>query len=138
MTVKKVLLLSVIGFFVAVAVFGSIFYFAVFKKPDATVKEIKTYNYVVGELFANIRESRKILKVNLVLETTDEKLSEKLDANRPKITNNILELLRSKDEGSLSVEQGQKILRSEILESVKKIVSSDKVIDVYFVEFIIQ
>ncbi|MFZ5966583.1 MAG: flagellar basal body-associated FliL family protein [Bacillota bacterium] len=138
MTTKKVLLFSIIGFLITAIVFGSVFYFAVYRKPTAAAKEIKTYNYVIGELYANVKESRKILKVNIVLELTDEKFMETLDSKKSMATNSILELLRSKDESQLSGEKGQQTLRNEIAKMINSTLSTDKISNVYFVEYIVQ
>ncbi|MCT4618621.1 MAG: flagellar basal body-associated FliL family protein [Marinisporobacter sp.] len=138
MTTKKVILFSIIGFIITALVVGIAFYMVAYKKTDAKPKEIKTYTYSMGELYANVKESRKILKVNMDIEIINEKLNESLDNKRPKITNNVLELLRSKDENQLSGDKGQQSLRKEILKSIKQVIPSDEILDVYFVEFIIQ
>ncbi|MBB6216484.1 flagellar FliL protein [Anaerosolibacter carboniphilus] len=138
MTVKKVMLFSIVGFLVTAIIFGGVFYFAVYKTPEKTVKEVKTFSYPIGELYSNVKDSRKILKANVVIETLDEKIQGKLEPNKSKITNSILEVLRSKDESSLAGEKGQQALRTEVLKAVKQIVDSDKITNVYFVEFIVQ
>ncbi|QEK12267.1 hypothetical protein FQB35_07690 [Crassaminicella thermophila] len=138
MTVKKVVLYSIIGFIITALVVGVTFYFVAQKKVNQEPKEIKTYIYSIGELYANVKDSRKILKVNLDVEISDEKLTEKLNSKRSEITNNILELLRSKSEVQLSGDEGQQALRKEILKSIKLVLPSEDIIDVYFIEFIIQ
>ncbi|QZY56759.1 flagellar basal body-associated FliL family protein [Crassaminicella profunda] len=138
MTTKKVILFSVIGFLVTAIVVAIAVFVVTNKKTDTQPKEMKTYTYSIGELYANVKDSRKILKVNMDIEMLNEKLNERLDNKRPKMTNNILELLRSKDETQLSGDKGQQALRKEILKSIKKVVPSDEILDVYFVEFIIQ
>lgn len=138
MTIKKVILLSVIGFIVTGAVFAGAFYIATNRSTEAAVKEVKTFDYAIGELYGNINESRKILKVNISLEITDEKLSDRLEAKKPKMRNDILELIRSKNESELAGDKGQQMLRSEILESVKQMMATEKITNVYFIEFIIQ
>ncbi|MDF2545847.1 MAG: hypothetical protein K0R93_745 [Anaerosolibacter sp.] len=138
MTVKKVMIFSIVGFLVTAIVFGGVFYFAVYKAPEKTVKEVKTFSFPIGELYSNVKDSRKILKTNIVIEMIDEKIQEKLETNKSKITNNIMEVLRSKDESSLAGEKGQQALRTEVLEAIKQVVDSDKITNVYFVEFIVQ
>lgn len=138
MSTKKVLLYSVIGFMVTALVIGSVFYFATYKKTQQSTKEIKTFTYSIGELYANLKESRKILKVNIDVETTNEKINDQLNDKSSEVVNNILEVLRSKDESQLSGDKGQQSLRKEILKTIKGVVPSDNITDVYFVEFIIQ
>lgn len=138
MTTKKIILYSIIGFILTGVIVGSAFYFVAYNKSNEKPKEVQTYSYSMGEIYSNIKDSRKFLKVNMEIEISNEKINEKLDNKRPEITNNILELLRSKDETQLSGDKGQKALREEILKSVKLVVTSDEIMDVYFVEFIIQ
>ena len=138
MTFKKVVLLSIIGFIITVLVLGGVFYFSVYKKPEQSVKEIKTYTYAIGDLYSNLKDSKKILKINIVFETTDEKITGQIDKEKPKLTNFVLELIRSKTESELLGDIGQQNLRKEVLKLAKSILPSDKVNDVYFVEFIIQ
>ncbi len=138
MTVKKVFLFSIIGLIVTAVVFTGVFYFATNRSNEETIKEIETFTYSFGELYSNLKDSKKILKINIVLETTDEKLLEKVESEKFKINNNILELLRSKTESDLAGDVGQQNLRKEVLNLTKSILPSDKVNDVYFIEFIIQ
>ncbi len=136
MTIKKILLFSIIGFVIAIVAFGSVFYFATHKQEP--YKEKRTYTYAIDELYTNIKDSRRILKVNIVIETTDEKIIEQLEHKVSKITNDILELLRSKDEKALYADKGQQVLRKEVLACIKSSIPSDKIADTYFTQFIIQ
>ncbi|TCO79939.1 flagellar basal body-associated FliL family protein [Marinisporobacter balticus] len=138
MTTKKIILYSVIGFILTALVVGGVFYFVANKKANENPKEVQTSTYSMGELYANIKESRKILKVNIEIEIANEKINEGLDNKRSEIINKILELLRSKDETQLSGDKGQQALRKEIVKSVKSVVPSDEIMDAYFVEYIIQ
>lgn len=139
MTVKKVFIYSIVGFIITVIIFTSVFYFASIKNEEADKEvQLETFTYSFGELYSNLKDSKRILKISIVLETFDEKLTKKLDSQKFKINNNILELLRSKTEEDLAGDVGQKSLRKEVLDSIKSILPSDKVSDVYFIEFIIQ
>ncbi|HHY91207.1 MAG TPA: hypothetical protein GX503_06035 [Clostridiales bacterium] len=138
MTVKKAILFSLIGLVLGVLVFGGIFFFTAFHKPVADKKEEKIYTYSIGELYANVNESRRILKANIAVETKDEKIHEELDKNKSKIINNILELVRSKTEADLSGDTGQQQLRKEVLGIIHSIIPGETITNVYFVEFIIQ
>lgn len=78
------------------------------------------------------------MKVNITVETKDEKIHQALDKNKSKIINNILELIRSKTEEDLAGNAGQQLLQKEILEIIQSIVPTEKITNVYFIEFIIQ
>lgn len=138
MTIKKAIFFSLIGLVLGILVFGGIFFFTAFQKPASDKKEEKIYTYSIGELYANINESRRILKVNITVETKDEKIHQALDKNKSKIINNILELIRSKTEEDLAGNAGQQLLQKEILEIIQSIGPTEKITNVYFIEFIIQ
>ncbi|MBS3994163.1 MAG: flagellar basal body-associated FliL family protein [Alkaliphilus sp.] len=138
MTIKKVFLFSIIGFIIIALIAGGIFYFTVYRKSEPVAEEVITFTYSLGELYSNLKDSNRILKINIVLEITDEKFIENLDSERSKITNHILELLRSKNESQLSGNSGQENLRNEILKLVNSLLPSEKINDVFFVEFITQ
>ena len=137
MTIKKAILFSLIGLVLGTIVFGGIFLITSIQKPVAEKKE-ETYTYPIGELYANINQSRRILKANITAETNDDRIHTVLEKNRSKIINNILETIRSKTEEDLRGDKGQQLLQKEILEIIQSVVSSEKVTNVYFVEFIIQ
>lgn len=138
MTIKKVFLFSIIGFIIIALIAGGIFYFTVYRKSEPVAEEVITFTYSLGELYSNLKGSNRILKINIVLEITDEKFIENLDSEKSKITNHILELLRSKNESQLSGDSGQQSLRNEILKLMNSLLPSEKISDVFFVEFIIQ
>ena len=138
MTIKKVFLFSTVGFVITALIFGSVFYFAVYKKPETKIKEVKTFTYPMGDMYSNLKDSKRILKINIVLEVNDEKFLQNLNSEKPKVTNHILELLRSKNESQLTGDLGQQSLRKEVLKLTKSLLPSDKINDVYFVEFIVQ
>jgi len=138
MTIKKAIFFSLIGLLLGILVFGGIFFFTAFQKPASDKKEEKLYTYPIGELYANINESRRILKANITVETKNEKIHQELEKNKSKIINNVLELIRSKTEDELAGNTGQQQLRKEILEIIRSIVPKETITNVYFVEFIIQ
>lgn len=141
MNMKKIIIFSVIGFVLTAAVVGGAFHYYSNKKVKEAGKQVKieTAIYSIGEMYANLKESRKILKVNIDLEiASGTKIEEILNNKKSQIANDILQIIRNKQEEELSGDQGQKLLRKEILKSIKNIEPSDDIINVYFVEFIIQ
>ncbi len=137
MTIKKAILLSLLGLVLGAIVFGGVFFFTTFKKP-ASNNKVEVYTYDMGELYANINKSRRILKANITVETTDKKIHQDLEEQKSKIINNILETTRSKTEEDLQGDKGQKLLQKEVLKIIQSSISSNKITNVYFTEFIIQ
>lgn len=138
MTTKKIIIFSVVGFLVTAILLGGIFYFITNKNTNDKPKEVETTLYSIGELYSNMKDSRRILKMNIDIEISDKEVTPKLEKKKSEIINNILEILRSKEITVLDGTEGQQALRKEILNSIKKIVPSDGIMDVYFVEFIVQ
>ena len=79
MTIKKVFLFSIIGFIIIALIAGGIFYFTVYRKSEPVAEEVITFTYSLGELYSNLKDSNRILKINIVLEITDEKFIENLE-----------------------------------------------------------
>ncbi|MCT4595589.1 MAG: flagellar basal body-associated FliL family protein [Anaeromicrobium sp.] len=138
MTTKKVIMYSVIGFIITALVLGGTVFYITSKNKQEKPKEIKTYTHSMGEIYANVQDSRRILKINMDVEISDEKLVEKFKEKNSKIKNGVLEILGKKSEEDLLVVGGQEALRKEILKEIKKIVPSSEILDVFFVEFIVQ
>ena len=138
MTIKKIIIFSVVGFLVTAILLGGIFYFITNKNTNDQPKEVETTLYSIGELYSNMKDSRRILKINIDIEISDKEVTPKLEKKKSEIINNILEILRSKEINVVDGTEGQQALRKEILNSIKKIVPSDGIMDVYFVEFIVQ
>lgn len=138
MTLKKVLILSLIGLLAVAIIISLIFFFASNNEAENKESEKEYFIYKIDELYTNIKDSRNILKVNITVEYNNENLLEVLDKNNAKITNNILELLRNKTIDDLSGKTGQQTTRNDILSMIKGIVNSEEVSNIYFTEFIIQ
>ncbi|RKD27778.1 Flagellar basal body-associated protein FliL [Caminicella sporogenes DSM 14501] len=137
MTVKKVLILSLIGLLIVTVTMAGIFFFML-NKNNNKEKKVEHFHYELGELYTNIKDSSRILKINITVEYTNKKLQEVLEAHRAKITNDILELLRNKTYKELIGQPGQQKARMDILSLVKKDINSEEISNIYFVEFIIQ
>ncbi len=138
MTLKKIIFLSLIGLLAVTLLISGIFFFVINKDPnnDESVKEYHIYK--INELYTNIKDSKNILKVNITIEYNNKELYGILEKNKDKITNDILELLRSKTFEDFSGKTGQQTARNNILSLIKEIINSEEVSNVYFTEFIIQ
>lgn len=137
MSLKKVLLLSLIGLIVLAIIFGLVFFF-VLNKKDSVNKKVEYYEFKLDEMYTNIKENNSILKINIIIEYTDTKLAETLNKRKARIANDILELLRSKTLEELSGQDGQQNARKDIQNKVIEITNSKNISNIFFTEFIIQ
>ncbi|WP_432400553.1 flagellar basal body-associated FliL family protein [Wukongibacter sp. M2B1] len=138
MTVKKVILFSLIGLLVLALIFSAIFFFVLNSKSDGKNKKVEYYEFHLDAMYTNLKDSNNILKTSITIEYTDNKLLEKLNKSKVKITNSVLELLRSKDAKELSGKEGLQNARKAVLNSVMEITESKDISNIYFTEFIIQ
>lgn len=105
---------------------------------EEKVKILPTYTVQVDDLYANIKDSKKILKLNIIVETTDEELQAALSSKMFLIRDSANEIIVSKTEEDLRETNGQSLLKTEIKKSLIEVFENDKITNIYFNDFIIQ
>mgnify|MGYP001415779230 CR=1 FL=1 len=138
MTLKRVILFSLIGLVVLGLIFALVFFFVFSNREADTEKEVEYLEFALDEMYTNIKGSNNILKIDITVEYTDAKFLEMLNKNKSKITNSVLELLRNKTLEELSGKDGQQNARKDVKNSVIEITKSNNITNVYFTQFIIQ
>lgn len=144
LSTKKII---IIGVFVLIAiiaiVFGVIFGLQMVNKggadeagTDISSKEI--FQHDAGEMYSNLSESKKLVKINPTVETTDEKFLEVLTNKNYIIRNEINEIIRSKKEEEIKGSEGQKNLQKQILARLNEVFNTKVISNVYFKDFIVQ
>lgn len=140
---KNILLVLTVIILLLMIVVGVAFYMlsinASSSKEDVLKVDKKIVMYSFDESFvSNVLDSRRILKVTINIELANKKIEELIVAREPEIRNEINYILRSKNEQDLEGSEGQLKLQKQILEAIRKIIKSEKVLNVFFSEFIIQ
>lgn len=139
---KNILVIIIVILLVIIISFGVTFIYmqSNYSQKDESLKVDKNIiMYSFGDSFvSNVKDSNKILKVTVRLELSNSKVEEVINARSPEIRNEINLLLRGKTEEDLKGSEGQSNLQKEILSVVRKLLNTDKVLNVYFDEFIIQ
>lgn len=137
-----ILIIAIILLVFVIIATGFVLYFI---KMNDTAKEelVKVDKNIVMYSFddsfiSNVKDSKKILKITIKLELPNSKIEKLIDARNPQIRNEVNLLLRGKTEEDLNGSEGQVKLQEEILGVVKKILKTDKILNVFFDEFIIQ
>lgn len=102
------------------------------------IVEVPTYTVGMEDLYCNIKDSRKMLKINIVVETKDEELKKIMESQKFLIRDLTNEIIVSKTEDDLLIENGQRELKKEILKDLIETFESEKIINIYFNDFIIQ
>jgi flagellar FliL protein len=85
----------------------------------------------------------RFLQVSIHVMTRDHETSEMIKLHEPKIRNNMLLLLGSQTQDSISTTEGKEELRKKSLETIAKVVEDEggegkKVEDLYFTSFVMQ
>lgn len=138
MNLKKISLYVLIGFVISGIFFGALFYFMNNRQPREVVVNYKTYEYNIGEFSTNLGSTRSYFKGTIMLETTDKNLITKLEEKNAEIRDGIITTLIGKKADEILEPNGQLELKNEISKVVADIVNSDKVTNIYFVDYIIQ
>ncbi|MCQ1527991.1 flagellar basal body-associated FliL family protein [Lutispora saccharofermentans] len=139
---KKTLLIIVIALLIFIIIasgFG--LYFIInsnAEKEDLLKVDKKIIMYSFEDSFiSNVKDSKRILKITIKVELANSKIEDIITARNPEIRNEINLILREKNEEDLSGSEGQLKLQTEILEALRKLLKTEKILNVYFDEFII-
>lgn len=140
---KNFVLIAIIILLLFVIASGIILYIFVLNKPEDTgIKEITIDKAVVlyefdSSFVNNVKDSKRIAKLTIKLEV-DSKLVELLDYKKSAIIDKINLIMRGKTEPDLAGVEGQMKIKAEIRDAIKKIISTEKKIEVNVEEFIVQ
>lgn len=138
MNLKKIIIYIIIGFVISGIFFGALFLYMNNGQPGEAAASVKTYEYNIGEFSTNLGSTRSFFKGTVMLESTDKKLAERLEESNAEIRDCIITILIGKTSDEILKPEGQANLKKEIFEVVTDIVNSDKITNIYFVDYIIQ
>ncbi|WP_236915633.1 flagellar basal body-associated FliL family protein [Clostridium sp. Cult2] len=132
-----IILILVIIFAILGVVLG-ITYYRNNNANNSTRKQLETYNLTLDDMYCNIKDSKKIMKVKITIETSDKKTLELLSEKQFLIRDDINKIIRNKTEDKIQGEEGQTALQKEIKESLVKLFNDSTITNVYFNDLIIQ
>lgn len=101
-------------------------------------EQLKTFNLTLQDMYCNIKDSKKIVKVKITIETNNKKTLELIEGKQFLIRDDINKIIRNKAEEDLQGKEGQVKLQKEINESLVKLFNDDTITNVYFDDLIIQ
>lgn len=103
-------------------------------------REIKKTIYPLQPLVVNLAEqkARRYLKVTIHLELDGPEVIKEIETLKPRLIDSIIILLSSKTLADIEDTKGKLSLRREIITSLNEELSTGRVTNVYFTEFIIQ
>lgn len=83
-------------------------------------------------------KGRRIVKVNMEIEISGEKVQEEIEKRKAQIRDIIIFLLSSKTYEDISTREGKDQLREEIKDNVNAFLTKGKIVNVYFTELLYQ
>ncbi len=138
MNVRKVLTYSIIGFILSGVFFGTILYFSVFRTTRDASNSVSYYEYELGSVSTNIGTQRNYFKADIVIETTDRKILEGLELKNAEIRDQTIKTIIGKTAEDILNPEGQQELRGELMNVISEVMTTDKITNIYFVDYIIQ
>ena len=125
-----VLLLSLIA---GIAV--GIFFFSN-NSGEKKVKKIETYSITLEDLYCNIKDSKRILKIKITLETINEDTLTTLTEKQFLIRDDVNKIITNLTEEELRGKEGQINLQNQIKTNMVELFNDESIINVYFNDFL--
>ncbi|WP_416198032.1 MAG: Flagellar protein FliL [Sporanaerobacter sp.] len=144
MDTKKIILIVVLVAVIVFAIFGTILGFIFYKNNDgnngnASKKKSSEQFYITLEdMYCNIKESKKIVRLKITVEISDKDTFEELQNKQFLMRDEINKIIRNKKEEELQGRDGQLALQSEIKNSLIKLFDNENITNIYFNDLIIQ
>lgn len=139
MDTKKTILIVLLVILILFAVAGLILGFSIYKNSGDKNKDIEKYYITLEEMYCNIKDSKKIIKLKATIEINNKKTYEELEEKQFLMRNEINKIIRNKEEKELLGKEGQVALQNEIKDSLIKLFDNgESITNVYFDELIIQ
>ena len=145
---KAVIFIGIFSFLVTTIFFGT-FIIITLKQTNApakiVVKQATEMGPVVSlgnDILVNIRSEtgmEHFLKTNIVLELdSKEKTGEEVARRIPQIRDLVINVLASKTKEKIIEKEGKDQVRSEIINNINQLMTTGKIRNIYFQDFIIQ
>lgn len=138
MNIKKLILYLTIGVISSAIFFGSIIYFVFIRNADADSRPVKTYEYNIGDFTTNLGTVRNFFKGNIVVEVTDRSLIDEFEENDAKIRDKVIKTLIDKRPEDIIESEGKQQLREELITEISKVLQTEEITNLYFIDYIIQ
>ncbi|SHD77023.1 flagellar basal body-associated FliL family protein [Schnuerera ultunensis] len=133
-----IIILVVVIIFAILGVVLGVTYYRNSKVNDSSGKQVETFNLTLDDMYCNIKDSKKIMKVKITIETSNKKTLDMLGEKQFLIRDDINKIIRNKTEDEIQGEEGQVGLQKEIKESLVKLFNNSTITNIYFNDLIIQ
>lgn len=138
MSIKKIIIIVAVILILVLGIGGFFVVKMMSGEKEVSYDDMPKFYFEISEHYSNIKDSKRICKVSLTIETVDEELSGTLSSQSFVVTDIITLIIRGSQEEQLLGEEGQLYLQEEIKRSLNEKFNTDKITNVYFKQLIIQ
>lgn len=137
MSNKTILIvIAILLFALILGIIAGLFIFS--NNPNRREREAKIYPLTLDDMYCNINESKRILKIKLTVETINKKTFEEISEKQFLIRDEVNKIIRNLKEEDLQGKEGQVNLQKNIKENLIKLFNDESITNIYFDDFIIQ
>lgn len=130
---KKILITILVTLSVVMVAGGFITYSLLTKQNE------KAVSYDPGEDFiTNLSDNGSIVKIDLMLEVSNKKVTKTLEKDNYKIRDTIISVIRAKSPSDINSKESIEKLKVDIIEALNMLYDSEIFLHVYFEEIIVQ
>ena len=117
------------------------------KSTEEKVAENKSSNRSLGELYAferaiivNLAETNaeRYLKLEIVLELDAGRTRKEVDARLPQVQDMLIGVTSTKTLEDVSTTSGRNMLRQEMVDKINSLLTTGRILNIYFTEFVVQ
>ena len=130
---KKIIIVVVL----VVAILAFVGGYMIFSK-DAPKAKKEVFSIASEEMYSNVKDSRKIVKIRVIVETTNKKDAEYLEKMKYQIRDISNEIIRATEEKDLVSPEAQSKLQEKIKKELINQMDIDSIENVRFSDFVIQ
>ena len=127
---------------IAVLISVLVFSFWACKKDKEEVEKEDSFGPVfnVGEAIVNLSDvgQARYVKVEVVLELSDEETLKEVEKRTPQIRDIIIEIFSGQTAGNILDQQGKDSIKAEIIKSINLVLGIGEVKEVYFTTIVVQ
>lgn len=132
-TIIIIVVVLILAIFAGIAVGMTIW-----KNSSDAPKEIIKHSLTLDDIYCNIKDSKRIMKLRITIESTELKTIEKLTAKQFLIRDEVNKIVRNRTDEELQGKEGQVNLQEEIRLNLIELFEDETITNIYFNDFIIQ
>lgn len=137
---RKTVIIVLLVVLILFATVGLVLGISVYKNNGGNneKKGSEKYYITLDEMYCNIKDSKKIVKIKTTIEVDDKDTNEELEKKQFLMRNEVNKIIRSKEEEDLQGKEGHMGLQKEVKDSLVNLFDNESISNVYFDDLIIQ